>query len=181
MLLGDDAEKRWKNLRDRYTKERRKMRESHVSGASTSEVYFTNWSLFKYIDGFLGSVVLQADSTIGNDEPISQQIESAGINISDTTESFCEIDETSEMPESPCKKKQKTSKKSEDMLDVALKTFNETSKLLTETKEEDRIDFFCKSLNVRLRNLNKKDRHHVIKNIEFMMLEIEEKEEYLKE
>ncbi|XP_067118580.1 transcription factor Adf-1-like [Centruroides vittatus] len=68
-ISGDDAEKRWKNLRDRYTKERRKMRESHVSGASTSEVYFTNWSLFKYIDGFLGSVVLQADSTIGNDEP----------------------------------------------------------------------------------------------------------------
>ena len=56
MRIGDEAEKYWKVQRDRYGKEKKKIKTSKVSGAGAVDVYVPKWTLYKILDSFLAGV-----------------------------------------------------------------------------------------------------------------------------
>ncbi|XP_023240496.1 uncharacterized protein LOC111638948 [Centruroides sculpturatus] len=52
-ISAEEAIKKWKNLKDRYTKLKNNINKSKRSGAATSEIYKTNWKYFDLLDNML--------------------------------------------------------------------------------------------------------------------------------
>ncbi|XP_067128183.1 uncharacterized protein [Centruroides vittatus] len=71
-LNGSEAEQKWKVQRDRYNRERKKIRESLASGSGTRDIYKTTWHLYDLMDSVLRDCISECASSVNNMSPLRE-------------------------------------------------------------------------------------------------------------
>lgn len=199
-MSGIEAEKKWKVQRDRYNREKKKIRMSIANGSP--EIYSSNWELFSIMDNILRTCTSQNESSFSNINPITiEEADTAEDN--NTLESDIELNMEENIDENSHSEKQnilysssrpsssneshhsKQSNVDGINLNEALKGLNATSACISNyfiskyKQSDDIISKFCDYLQARLRNLDSGDRRDIMHHIEKLMIEKESQDKYL--